>query len=44
MGRGGGSGNGSCAVCVDLQAVGTLEFFGEVYKGLGPFLKGLGRL
>ena len=29
--------------CVDLQAVGTLEFFGELYslaKGFGPFLRG----
>ena len=24
-------GKGSCAVCVDLQAVGALEFFGELY-------------
>ena len=23
-------GKGSCAVCVDLQAVGTIEFFGEL--------------
>ena len=23
---------GSCAVCVDLQAVGALEFFGEFYS------------
>ena len=33
-------GKGSCAVCVDLQAVGALEFFGEFYslaKGFGPF-------
>ena len=33
------------AVCVDLQAVGALEFFGEFYslaKGFGPFLKGFG--
>ena len=32
---------------VDLQAVGTLEFFGELYslaKGFGPFKGGLGRL
>ena len=32
-------GKGSCAVCVDLQAVGALEFFGEFYslaKGFGP--------
>ena len=36
-------GKGSCAVCVDLQAVGALEFFGELYslaKGFGPFLRG----
>ena len=29
-----------CAVCVDLQAVGALEFFGELYSlaiGFGPF-------
>ena len=25
-------GKGSCAVCVDLQAVGALEFFGEFYS------------
>ena len=25
-------GKGSCAVCVDLQAVGALEFFGEFYQ------------
>ena len=34
---------GSCAVCVDLQAVGALEFSGELYslaKGFGPFLRG----
>ena len=34
-------GKGSYAVCVDLQAVGALEFFGEFYslaKGFGPFL------
>ena len=33
-------GKGSCAVCVDLQTVGTLKFFGELYslaKGFGPF-------
>ena len=39
-------GRGSCAVCVDLQAVGTLEFFGELYslaKGFGPFLRGFGQ-
>ena len=32
-------GKGSCAVCVDLQAVGALEFFGELCslaKGFGP--------
>ena len=37
---------GSCAVCVDLQAVGALEFFGELYslaKGFGPFLRGFGQ-
>ena len=35
-------GKGSCAVCVDLQAVGALEFSGELYslaKGFGPFLR-----
>ena len=40
------SGKGSCAVCVDLQAVGALEFFGELYslaKGFGPFLGGFGQ-
>ena len=26
-------GKGSCAVCIDLQAVGALEFFGELYHG-----------
>ena len=29
---------------VDLQAVGALEFFGELYslaKGFGPFLRGV---
>ena len=39
-------GKGSCAVCVDLQAVGALEFFGEFYslaKGFGPFLRGFGQ-
>ena len=38
-------GKGSCAVCVDLQAVGALEFFGELYslaEGFGPFLRGFG--
>ena len=30
-------------VCVDLQAVGALEFFGELYRGLGPFLRGFGQ-
>ena len=37
---------GNCAVCVALQAVGALEFFGELYslaKGFGPFLKGFGQ-
>ena len=36
-------GEGSCAVCVDLQAVGTLQFFGELYslaKDFGPFFRG----
>ena len=36
---------GSCAVCVDLQAVEALEFFGELYslaKGFGPILRGFG--
>ena len=35
-------GKGSCAVCVDLQAVGALEFFGELYslaKGFGPIFE-----
>ena len=35
----------NCAVCVDLQAVGTLEFFGELYsiaKGFGSFLRVFG--
>ena len=39
-------GKGSCVVCVDLQAVGALEFFGELYslaKGFGPFLRGFGQ-
>ena len=31
------------AVCVDLQAVGTLKFFGELTKGFGPFLRGFGQ-
>ena len=34
----------SCAVCVDLQAVETLEFFGELYssaKGFGPIFEGI---
>ena len=38
-------GNDSCAVCVDLQAVGTLEFFSELYslaKGFGPYCGGRG--
>ena len=39
-------GKGSCAVCVDLQAVGALKFFGELFslsnlKGFGPFLRGV---
>ena len=37
-------GKGSCSVCVDLQAVGALKFFGELYslaKGFGPFLRGV---
>ena len=34
-------GNGSCAVFVDLQAVGALEFFGGLAKGFGPFLRGV---
>ena len=25
-------GKGICAVCIDLQAVGTLKFFGELYS------------
>ena len=36
----------SCAVCVDFQAVGALEFFGELYslaKGFGSFLRGFGQ-
>ena len=35
---------GSCAVCVDLQALGALELFGELYslpKGFGPFFCGV---
>ena len=39
-------GKGSCAVCIDLQAVGALEFFGELYSlasGFGPFLRGFGQ-
>ena len=36
-------GKGSCAVCVDLQAVGALEFFGELYS-LKVLAGGLGRL
>ena len=41
-----GGWQGSCAVCVDLQAVGALKFFGELYslaKGFGPFLRGFGQ-
>ena len=33
-------------VCVDLQAVGALKFFGELYglaKGFVPFLRGFGQ-
>ena len=41
-------GKGSCAVCVDLQAVGALEFFGELYSlanRFWPIYEGsLGRL
>ena len=39
-------GKGSCSVCVDLQAVGALEFFGELYslaKGFGPIFEGFGQ-
>ena len=35
-------GKGSCAVCIDFQAVGVLKFFGELNKGFGPFLGGFG--
>ena len=37
-------GKGSCAVCVDLQGVGALEFFGELCslaKGFGPIFEGV---
>ena len=37
-------GKGSCSVCVDFQAVGALEFFGELYslaKGFGPIFEGV---
>ena len=37
-------GKGSCAVCVDLQAVGAVEFFGELYslaKGFGAIFEGV---
>ena len=37
-------GKGSCSICVDLQAVGALKFFGELYslaKGFGPFFEGV---
>ena len=37
-------GKGSCAVCVDLQAVGALQFFGELCslaKGFGPIFEGV---
>ena len=39
-------GKGTCAVCVDLQAVGAVEFFGELYslaKGFGPIFEGFGQ-
>ena len=32
------------AACVDLQAVGALEFFGELYSLAKVFEGGLGRL
>ena len=41
-----GGWQGSCAVCGNLQAVGALEFFGELYnlaKGFGQFLRGFGQ-
>ena len=37
-------GKDSCAVCADLQAVGVLEFLGELHslaKGFGSFLRGV---
>ena len=37
-------GKGSCSVYVDLQAVGALEFFGELYslaKGFWPIFEGV---
>ena len=37
---------GSCAVCIDFQAVRVLKFFGKLYslaKGSGPFLRGFGQ-
>ena len=34
---------GKLGICVDLQAVGTLKFFGELYSGFGPFLSGFGQ-
>ena len=34
---------GSCAVYVDLQAVGTLEFFGELYRRFCPIFEGFGQ-
>ena len=37
-------GKGSCVVCVDLQAVGVLEFFGELYslaKRFWPIFEGV---
>ena len=36
-------GKGSCAVCVDLQAVGALEFFGELYSLAKGFLGRFGQ-
>ena len=35
-------GKGRCAVCVDLQAVGVLEFLSSLVKGFGTW--GLGGL
>ena len=36
-------GKGSYAVCVDLQAVGAPEFFGELSRWFGSFLTGFGQ-